>query len=79
MTERACGICSHGQDRHRAARDGCEVRYADDARCYCPGYRARISAVCTCDGRQEFVCHDIRDEPHLVGCPRWGTPRTATT
>jgi hypothetical protein len=30
--------------------------------------------TCTCDGRQEFVCCDIRDEPHLVGCPRWGTP-----
>jgi len=35
----------------------------------CPG------PECTCDGRQEFVCHDIRNEPHLAGCPRWGTPK----
>lgn len=25
------------------------------------------------------VCHDIRNEPHLVGCPRWGTPKNYAT
>jgi len=23
------------------------------------------------------VCHDMRNEPHVVGCPRWGTRKTA--
>jgi hypothetical protein len=33
--------------------------------------------VCTCTELQRMtVCHDSRNEPHLVGCPRWGTPRT---
>jgi hypothetical protein len=30
---------------------------------------------CTCDGHQQFVCHDIRNEPHVFGCPRWRTSK----
>lgn len=31
---------------------------------------------CSCTELQRMtVCHDIRNEPHLVGCPRWGTPK----
>ena len=34
--------------------------------------------TCTCDPEAvRTVCHDIRNEPHFVGCPRWGTPRRA--
>jgi hypothetical protein len=38
------------------------------------GSLTRFDAVCTCDGQQVNVCHDIGNEPHLVGCPRWGAP-----
>lgn len=32
--------------------------------------------ICTCTELQRMtVCHDYRNEPHVVGCPRWGMPK----
>lgn len=36
---------------------------------------AALGGSCTCNGEQANVCHDIRNEPHIVGCPRWGMPK----
>jgi hypothetical protein len=31
---------------------------------------------CTCTELERMtVCHDMRNEPHVVGCPRWRTPK----
>jgi hypothetical protein len=29
---------------------------------------------CTCGPDKSTICHDMRNEAHFVGCPRWGTP-----
>lgn len=29
--------------------------------------------ACTCGPGKEQVAHDLRNEPHFIGCPRWGT------
>jgi len=30
--------------------------------------------ICTCDEGKNKVCHNLGNEPHYSGCPRWGTP-----
>ena len=30
--------------------------------------------VCTCGPGKETVAHNLGNEPHFVGCPRWGMP-----
>jgi hypothetical protein len=38
------------------------------------GIQTDIEPVCTCGPNRDAVCHDLRNEPHFAGCPRWGTP-----
>lgn len=36
-----------------------------------------LPVLCTCGPGRESVAHDMRNEPHFAGCPRWGTRKAA--
>lgn len=35
---------------------------------------AKPEPVCTCGPGREWVARPLDQEPHFVGCPRWGMP-----
>jgi len=59
------------EDEDECAACGVTWSDCDDG---CPGVPGMTDSECTCDPEKVLtVCHDIRNEPHFVGCPRWGT------